>query len=452
MLKKNDLLEVEIVDLSHEGLGIAKAQGLVFFIENALPGEKILMRILKVNKKIAYGRVEEWLKKSPHRKENLDVAYLRTGIADLGHLAYEEQLKFKQKQVADSLYKIAGISDVEVAPTLGMAQPFHYRNKAQVPVRRVQGQLETGFFRKNSHDLLPIEDFYIQQPEIDALILAVRDLLRRFDLKPYDEKERSGLIRNIVVRRGYYSGEMMLILVTTRPKIFRVEQLIERLVEQFPTIKSVMQNINDQAGNAIFGKEFRTLYGQDFITDSMLGNEFEIAAPAFYQVNTQMAEQLYQVAIDFSDLTADSVVLDAYSGIGTIGLSLAKQVKAVYGVEVVAEAVKNSQRNAELNGITNAHYVCASAESAMKDWQKQGIQPDVIIVDPPRKGLTESFIRASVEMAPKKITYISCNVTTMARDLKLYQELGYQLRKIQPVDLFPQTHHVECIGVLERED
>lgn len=452
MLEKNDLIETEIVDLTHEGQGVAKVDGLVFFVENALPTEVIRMRVLKVKKNIGYGKVEEYLQTSPHRVENLDAAYLRTGIADFGHLAYAEQLKFKRKQVVDNLYKIAGISDVEVAETLGMDNPTAYRNKAAIPVRRVNGQLETGFFRKNSHDLMPIEDYLIQDKEIDRLINATRDLLRRFDLKPYDEKEQTGLIRNIVVRRGHYSGEMMLVLVTTRPKVFRIEQLIEQLVADFPALVSVIQNINDKQTNAIFGAEFRTLYGKDTITDTMLGNQYEISAQSFYQVNTEMAEKLYQTAIDFSNLTTEDVVVDAYSGIGTIGLSLAKRVKTVYGVEVIEAAVQDAKKNAALNSITNAHYVADSAENAMTNWSKEGIQPSVLLVDPPRKGLTESFIKASVAMQPKKITYISCNPATMARDIKLYEELGYKLQKVQPFDLFPQTHHCEVISLLERSE
>ncbi|MBW5213892.1 23S rRNA (uracil(1939)-C(5))-methyltransferase RlmD [Streptococcus pneumoniae] len=452
MLKKNDIVEVEIIDLTHEGAGVAKVDGLVFFVENALPSEKILMRVLKVNKKIGFGKVEEYLVQSPHRNQDLDLAYLRSGIADLGHLAYPEQLKFKTKQVKDSLYKIAGIADVEVAETLGMKNPVKYRNKAQVPVRRVNGVLETGFFRKNSHDLMPLEDFFIQNPVIDELVVALRDLLRRYDLKPYDEKEQTGLIRNLVVRRGHYSGQIMVILVTTRPKVFRVDQLIEQVIKQFPEIVSVMQNINDQNTNAIFGKEWRTLYGQDYITDQMLGNDFQIAGPAFYQVNTEMAEKLYQTAIDFAELKKDDVVIDAYSGIGTIGLSVAKHVKEVYGVELIPEAVENSKKNAQLNNISNAHYVCGTAENAMKNWLKDGIQPTVILVDPPRKGLTESFIKASAQTGADRIAYISCNVATMARDIKLYQELGYELKKVQPVDLFPQTHHVETVALLSKLD
>lgn len=451
MLKKNEIVEVVIEDLSHQGSGITKVDGFVFFVENALPGERITMRVLKLNKKIGFGKVEEYLEKSPHRNEDLDIAYLRTGIADFGHLVYDQQLLFKAKQVKDNLYKTAGINSVEVLPTIGMEEPYAYRNKAQVPVRRVNGQLETGFFRKNSHDLLPISDFYIQDKEIDKLILFVRDLLRRYEVSPYDEKEKTGLIKNLVVRRGHYSGQMMLVFVTSRPKVFRVDQMVEKITEAFPQVVSIMQNINDQNGNAIFGRDFKVLYGQDYIMDSMLGNDYRISAQSFYQVNTLMAEKLYQTAIDFSELSKDDVVIDAYSGIGTIGLSFAKNVKKVYGVEVIEAAVKDAQKNAERNGIRNATYVVDSAESAMEKWTKEGIKPSVILVDPPRKGLTESFIEASVAMKPQKITYVSCNPATMARDIKHYQELGYDLKKVQPVDLFPHTHHVETCVLLSHK-
>ncbi|HEO7347684.1 TPA: 23S rRNA (uracil(1939)-C(5))-methyltransferase RlmD [Streptococcus agalactiae] len=450
MLHKNDIIETEISDISHEGMGIAKVDGFVFFVENALPGEIIKMRVLKLRKRIGYGKVEEYLTTSPHRNEGLDYTYLRTGIADLGHLTYEQQLLFKQKQVADNLYKIAHISDVLVEPTLGMTIPLAYRNKAQVPVRRVDGQLETGFFRKNSHTLVSIEDYLIQEKEIDALINFTRDLLRKFDVKPYDEEQQSGLIRNLVVRRGHYTGQLMLVLVTTRPKIFRIDQMIEKLVSAFPSVVSIMQNINDRNSNVIFGKEFRTLYGSDTIEDQMLGNTYAISAQSFYQVNTEMAEKLYQKAIDFSDLNSEDIVIDAYSGIGTIGLSVAKQVKHVYGVEVVEKAVSDAKENATRNGITNSTYVADSAENAMAKWLKEGIKPTVIMVDPPRKGLTESFVYSAAQTKADKITYISCNSATMARDIKLFEELGYHLVKIQPVDLFPMTHHVETVALLSK--
>ena len=350
------------------------------------------------------------------------------------------------------MYKTAHLSDVEVLPTIGMEEPYAYRNKAQVPVRRVNGQLETGFFRKNSHDLMPIDDYLIQEKDIDALINFTRDLLRRFDIKPYDEKEQSGLIRNLVVRRGHYTGQMMLILVTTRLKIFRVEQMITKIIKAFPAVVSVIQNINDKNTNTIFGPEFRTLYGKDVIEDKMLDNTYEISAQSFYQVNTEMAEKLYQTAINFSKLTASDVVIDAYSGIGTIGLSVAKQVKHVYGVEVVEKAVADAKKNAERNGITNSTYVADSAENAMAKWLAAGIKPTVIMVDPPRKGLTESFIRSAAQTGADKVTYISCNPATMARDIALFEEIGYKLTKVQPVDLFPNTHHVEAVSLLVRDD
>ncbi len=450
MLEKNQIVETTISDLSYEGAGVAKIDGQVVFVDNALPGEDVRIKILKVNKKIAFSRVENWLTQSPHRVKDFDKTYLQTGIADFGHMDYETQLNYKRKQVADNLYKIAGLTDVNLAPTLGMETPYAYRNKAQVPVRRVKGQLETGFYRKNSHDLIPVEDFLIQDKAIDEVLIFTRDLLRKFDLKPYDEKEQTGLIRHIVVRRGHYTGQMMVIFVMTRPKIFRIEQIITKITEAFPNVVSIQQNINDKSTNAIFGPDFRTLYGEDTIIDRMLGNDYAISAQSFYQVNTEMAEKLYQTAIDFSDLNSDSIVIDAYSGIGTIGLSFAKQVKEVYGVEVIETAVEDAKKNAKRNGITNAHYVTDKAENAMAKWNKDGVKPDVIIVDPPRKGLTESFIKASVAMQPEKITYVSCNPATMARDIKRYQELGYELKKVQPVDLFPQTHHVEAVSLLVR--
>ena len=450
MLQKNDIIDVTIMDLTHEGQGVTRVDGLVFFVDNALPGEEIAMRVLKLKKNIGFGKVEVYHTLSPNRNQELDLTYLRTGIADLGHLTYSAQLEFKRQQVVSSLRKIAGISNLVVDETIGMTEPTRYRNKAAVPVRRVNGQLETGFFRKNSHDLVPIEDFYIQHPEIDALIAFTRDQLRKLDLKAYNEVEQSGLICNLVIRRGHYSGQLMLILVTTRPKLFRIDVLIQRLIEAFPSLVSIIQNINDQNTNTIFGKEFRLLYGSDTIVDSMLGNEFAISAPSFYQVNTEMAERLYQVAMDFADVCSEDVVIDAYSGIGTIGLSFAKKVKHVYGVELISEAVIDSLGNAARNQITNVTYVCDSAENAMKKWLEEGICPTIILVDPPRKGLTESFIKASVETGANKLVYISCNVATMARDIKLYKELGYELKRIQPVDLFPQTHHVEAIALIQR--
>ena len=295
---KNQEFDATVIDLTYEGNGVVKVDDFPIFVANAVPGEEIRVGITKVAGTYAFGRVIKTLKESTDRNKDVDVAALTTGIAPLAHLNYDAQLRFKQTQIQE-LFKKQHV-DVEVSETLGMENPTGYRNKAQIPTRELRGELTTCFFRRCSHNLMPIEDFYIQDPVIDQVVLALRDLIRRFDLKPYDEKEQSGLIRNLVVRRGHHSGEIMVILVTTRPKVFRVDQLIEQLIKQFPAIKSVMQNINDQNTNAIFGKEWCVLYGQDYITDKMLGNDFQISGPAFYQVNTEMAEKLYQTAIDFA--------------------------------------------------------------------------------------------------------------------------------------------------------
>ena len=279
----------------------------------------------------------------------------------------------------------------------------------------------------------------------------MRDLIRKYSLKAYNERENTGFIRNIVVRRAHATGELMVIFVTRKAAFFKVENLLTELTTAFPAIKSVMQNVNASTGNAIFGTDWKTLFGQDYITDRMLGRDYQISAPSFYQVNTAAAEVLYQTAISFAELKADDVVIDAYSGIGTIGLSFADKVKHVYGVEVVDAAVTNAKKNAALNDITNVTYVTAKAEKAMSDWLAQGITPNVILVDPPRKGLDETFIDGAAAVGARSIVYISCNAATFARDVVRFEALGYTLDKVQPVDLFPQTHHVELVGLLTRK-
>lgn len=450
--KKNDIVEAEVIDLTHEGSGVVKIEGYPFFVENALPGELIQMRVLKTGKKFGFGKVEQYLTTSEYRVSDINLDYLRTGIADFGHLVYSEQVAFKRQQIVELLAKTAHKTDFPVAETIPSPQISQYRNKASIPVRTVNGLLETGFFRKQSHTLIPVEDFFIQAPEIDAIVVAIRDILRKFGLKAYNELENTGFVRNIVVRRAYATGELMVIFVTRKAAFFKVDGIIKALTEQFPAIKSVVQNVNTSTGNAIFGNDWHVLHGQDFITDVMLGHRFEIAAPSFYQVNTAAAEILYQEAIKMADLQSDDVVIDAYSGIGTIGLSFADQVKHVYGVEVVAAAVTNARKNAELNGISNVTYVTGKAEKVMADWVAEGIKPNVILVDPPRKGLDDAFIKAATSVGARSIVYISCNPATFARDVVSFEALGYTLEKVRPVDLFPQTHHVETVALLTRNE
>ena len=450
--KKNDIFEAEVLDLTHEGQGVVKVDSYPFFVDNALPGERIKMRVLKVGKSFGFGRVDEFISQSEHRTTQLNLDYLRTGIADFGHLTYNEQVKFKQKQVVDILRKTAGKEDFPVSPVIESIKTIKYRNKAQIPVQMVNGILTTGFYRKNSHSLIPVEDFYIQHPEIDAVVLFLRDEFRKINLQAYDEKTRKGWLRNIVVRRGFHTSEMMVSLVVTSKKLpENVDLVIDKLVEHFTNIKSVQLNINNGTGSFILGKEFVLLYGKDFITDLMLDKTYQISAPAFYQVNTPQAEKLYETAFEFAELKPGDIVIDAYSGIGTIGISMADRVAEVYGMEVVPAAVENAKRNAQLNELENTHYEVGTAEKIMPKWLDEGIKPDVIFVDPPRKGLDETFIKSATATNPRRIVYISCNPATFARDVVRFENEGYILDKVQPVDLFPQTHHIELVASFNKK-
>lgn len=449
-VEKNSQYEVVISDLTYEGMGVAKIDHYPLFVDNALPGEKVILKVIKVGKKFGIGRVVSYLEKSPKRVEVANEDLLRTGIAPLSHLTYEEQLLFKQKQIENVLQKIAKMPDIPVLPTIGMAKPTGYRNKAQIPVRRKDGQLQTGFYRKNSHDLVAIEDFYIQDPAIDAAIIKVRDILERFNVKAYNEQQHEGLLRHIVIRQGHYSRQMMVVLVTLRNKFFKGEEIAAQIHKEIPEVVSVMQNVNTEKTNVILGEHEKVLYGQDYIEDTLLGKTFRISAKSFYQVNTEQTEVLYETAFEMAALKPDDVVIDAYAGIGTIGLSVADRVKHVYGMESIPAAVSDAKKNAKLNEIDNATYLVGDATKVMGQWSKEEMQPAVIFVDPPRKGLTTDFINAACDMNPEKVIYISCNPGTMARDLIDFEAKGYTCKKIQPVDLFPQTTHIECVALLTR--
>ena len=447
-VKKNERYTLDIIDLSYEGMGVAKIDGYSLFIENALPGERVEVLVVKAGNKFGYGKVEKWLTESPDRQPLKDNRLLRTGIAPLAHLNYEQQLLFKQKQVENVMSKIAKMPEVNILPTIPMENPIGYRNKAQIPVRRIDGRLATGFYKKNSHELVEIEDYYIQDPAIDEAIKRVRDILQRFQVRGYNEAKNEGQIRHIIIRRGHYSHEMMVVLVTRKEKFFKGKETASIIHEELPEVVSVVQNINEEKTNVILGDKEKVLYGRSYIEDQLLGKTYRISSKSFYQVNTEQTEKLYQTAIEFAALQKEDTVIDAYSGIGTIGLSLADKVKEVYGMELVPEAIEDAQFNALTNKIENAHYEVGKAETVMKKWQDKGIKPSVIVVDPPRKGLDARFIASAIDMAPAKLVYISCNPATFARDAKLFAESGYEVKKVQPVDLFPQTHHVELVALL----
>lgn len=447
---KNQEFDATVIDLTYEGNGVVKVDDFPIFVANAVPGEEIRVGITKVAGTYAFGRVIKTLKESADRNKEVDVATLTTGIAPLAHLNYDAQLRFKQNQIQE-LFKKQHV-DVEVSETLGMEKPTGYRNKAQIPTRELRGELTTGFFRRGSHNLMPIEDFYIQDPEIDKAIVVIRDILRKYHIPAYNEFEHTGVIRNIMVRRGYYSHEMMVVLVTRSKKVPGAEMIVADIREALPEVKSIIQNVNQEKTNVILGEKNNTLWGKDVITDTLFGKKFVIGPNSFYQVNPQTTETLYQLAADKAGLTGDEEVIDAYSGIGTISLTIADRVKSVLGVEVVPGAVDDAKRNADINGVNNAKFELGKAEEKMVEWHEAGMRPDVIFVDPPRKGLTPELIDAATGMEPEKFVYISCNPATLARDTVQILENGYHIQgPVQPIDQFPQTTHIESVTVFVKD-
>lgn len=448
---KNESYSGTVMDLTYQGMGVVKIDNFPIFIADTLPTEEIEFKVTKVTANYAFGRVMDWKTKSPDRVEVKDKQYTQTGIAPLQHLSYDAQLRFKQHQIEELLQKAH--LDIDVTDTIGMETPYHYRNKAQVPVRIVRGKLETGFYKRGSHQVVPIEDYYIQDPKIDEAIIVVRDLLRRYHTEAYDEENNRGVVKTVMVRRGYYSHEMMIVIVTKTKKLQMADQIVAGIREQLPEVKSIVQNINQPKTNVLMGDQNVVLWGTPTITDQLLGLDFIISPNSFYQVNPQQTEKLYQLAIENAGLTGEETVIDAYSGIGTISLAMAAHAKQVYGVEIIEDAVRDAQKNAKKNGIHNVKFVVGKAEEQMAKWQEDGLDPDVLIVDPPRKGLAPEFIDAAGEMAPKKIVYVSCNPSTLVRDLQIFQDKGYHVNTpIVPVDQFPQTTHIESVTVLERSE
>ena len=449
---KNDHITDQVVDLTYQGNGVLKVGHYPIFVPNTLPGEQVEIVVTKVTRNFAWGKLVNLIKKSPDRVEMKDQRYLQTGIAPLGNLKYAAQLKFKQHQIEELLEK-AHLDDIQVATTMGMEHPYGYRNKAQVPVKLIKGRLETGFYKRGTHDLVPIENFLIQDPVIDQTIKIVRDQLRRYHIKPYDEQTGRGCIRTVMVRRGYYSHEVMVVLISNTTKIPHVENITREIAAQVPGIKSIVQNINRKRTNKLLGDENHTLWGQDTINDQLLGIDFTISPLSFYQVNPEQTERLYQTAIENAELDGSQTVIDAYCGIGTISLAVAKHAKKVYGVEIVPAAIEDAKKNAANNNITNAEFVVGKAEEQMAKWQEDGLQPDVLILDPPRKGIGKELIEAAGKMKPQKVIYVSCNPATLVRDIQRFMDQGYHVTKpIQPVDQFPQTTHVESVTVLERTE
>ncbi|RMC49556.1 23S rRNA (uracil(1939)-C(5))-methyltransferase RlmD [Lactobacillus sp. ESL0228] len=447
-MEKNQIINLEITDLSYEAMGVAHYEGMTVFVTNALPGEVISAKILKVKKTFAFAKIERIIKESPDRVKIKLNEWVQTGLASLAHIKYNKQLEFKRNQVVNLLKK-AHLDDIEVGATLPSPEETGYRNKAQVPVREINGQLEIGFFRRHSHELIPLTNFFTTDPEIDRVLVAVRDILRQSRVPAYDEIHNQGEIRYLDVRRSKATGEIMVILVCLH-KDFQQLPKIAAEIKQIKGVTSLVLNYNPKKTNVILGKVDYLIFGKPQITDQIGDVKFRISPESFFQINSLQTPRLYDLAIEKAKLQPEDAVVDAYSGIGTIGLTVAKHVESVRGIESVKDAVKDANNNAELNHISNAKYVTGKAEEIMPKWANKGMKTDVIFVDPPRKGLTPEFIKAAVKTNPKKIVYISCNPATLVRDLQEFQKLGYTFDQIDPVDMFPQTPHVEAVTVLER--
>ena len=449
MLTKNEIYEAVITDYTAEGQGIAHIEGCAVFIPNAIAGERVRVRIEKAQKTWAAGKITEILEKSPHRvNRECPVAKL-CGGCDFWHMDYEEETRLKAERVKTCLNRMAG-EQLEEMPILAAPTCFGYRNKAQYPVAQKKGRAYAGFFRAGTHQVVENDRCLILPEGTDAVKAAVMDYVNQYRVAAYDEVAHKGLLRHIYVRRGAVSGEILVCLVINGEIIPRPEELIRRL-EKIPGFATLVLSINTKKGNAVLGDKFITLSGKGYIEDTLCGLTFRLSPRSFYQVNHHQAQRLYQAAIDLAGITKEDLVLDMYCGVGTITLAMASAAGKVIGVEVIQQAVEDAKDNARRNGIENAQFLCADAGAAALELEKQGIRPDVVVVDPPRKGLNADAIEAMHRMNPRRIVYVSCDPATLARDVALLKQRGYKLQTAMAADLFPRCSHVESICCLVRE-
>ncbi|WP_339998403.1 23S rRNA (uracil(1939)-C(5))-methyltransferase RlmD [Priestia aryabhattai] len=448
-VEKNEYIDVAFEDLTHDGAGVAKVNGFPIFVQNALPGESGQVKVIKVKKGYAFGKLIKHHTISEQRVEAPCPVYKQCGGCQLQHVSYEGQLQFKQKQVKDVMARIGHLPDVPVHSTLGMNDPWRYRNKAQVPVAEREGGLVAGFYQQRSHDIINMDACLIQQQANDDVVQAVKSICEKHEVSAYQEQKHKGTLRHIMARYGLVTGEIMVVIVTRTAELPNKKRIIEDIIEAVPNVKSIVQNVNSKRTNVILGNQTNVLWGEEYIYDYIGDVKFAISAKSFYQVNPEQTKVLYDKALEYADLTGEETVIDAYCGIGTISLFLAQKAKKVYGVEIVPEAIEDAKRNAELNGIHNAEFAVGEAEVVIPNWYKQGIKADVIVVDPPRKGCDEALLNTIIDMKPKKVVYVSCGPATLARDLAILEKGGYETVEVQPVDMFPHTTHVENVAVLK---
>lgn len=453
-MEKNQEFTVVIEDMSEDGAGVGKLDGYIWFIKDTVIGDVVRAKAMKMKKSYGFARLMEVLEPSGSRVEAACPVARRCGGCQLQSMSYEEQLQFKERKVLNNLMRIGrfGREEINMLPIMGMEHPWRYRNKAQFPFGRDKnGKIIAGFYAGRTHDIIENDDCLLGVEENQEILGIIKRFMEEQGVEPYDETGHKGLVRHALIRKGFKTGEIMVCLVINGKSLPKEGHLVKRLLEVEPGIASVILNTNTKNTNVILGKECRTLYGKDHITDLLCDVKVDISPLAFYQVNRSSAENLYRKAAEFAALTGEETLVDLYCGAGTIGLSMAGQVKELIGVEIIPEAMENARSNARKNGVKNARFLCADASQAATALADEGIRPDVVVVDPPRKGCDLPVLEAIARMAPSRVVYISCNSATAARDCAEFAKLGYRAVKAQAVDLFPRTCHVETVVLLSRE-
>ena len=450
--RKNDLVTLEIEDCGIDGEGIGKADGFTVFVKDAVIGDTVTAKIIKAKKNYGYGRLMEVLKPSPYRVEPKCEFARQCGGCQLQALSYDQQLVFKTNKVKGHLERIGGFTDIPMEPIIGMDELFHYRNKAQFPVgRNKEGKIVTGFYAGRTHNIIENRDCALGVAENKEVLDRVIAHMEKYEIEPYNEATGKGLVRHVLIRYGYFTKEVMVCLILNGNKIPKEEQLVKSLCE-IPGMTSITINVNKKHSNVILGEEIRLLWGQEYITDRIGDISYQISPLSFYQVNPMQTQKLYAKALEYADLHGQETVWDLYCGIGTISLFLAQKAKFVRGVEIVPAAIENAKENAKLNGLENTEFFVGKAEEVLpREYKKNGVYADVIVVDPPRKGCDETLLETMIEMNPERIVYVSCDSATLARDLKYLCERGYELRKVCPVDQFGMTVHVETVVLLSQQ-
>ena len=446
-LRENHIYTGTVEGYSSEGLGIVRLDGAVVFVPRAIRGETVDLKITKVMKTAAAGEIVKIHNPSPERTEPECPYFGRCGGCDFQHMTYAEELWAKRQRVQDALTRLGG-TDLEVEEILGAKNPTHYRNKSQYPVSS-DGSI--GFYQARSHRVVPIRSCLIQSEVSDRVAQAVGQWMRRYKVSAYDETTGKGLIRHVYVRVNR-QGESLCCVVANGRQVPREPELAALVCAAAPKTVGVVLNTNTRKGNVILGDRYRTLWGQDFLMDTLCGLTFKLSVPSFYQVNRDQAEVLYSKALEFADLIGEKTVLDLYCGTGTITLCLAQKARRAIGAEIVPPAIEDARENAARNHIENAEFFCGDASDIAARLEEEGLRPDVITVDPPRKGLSPSVIQSVAGMGPRRVVYVSCDPATLGRDIKLFSELGYEARRACAVDMFPATRHVETVALLTRAE